>query len=341
MQKSLKNLGFHRSSLGFTVELFRAGSTIFILVYGAMMVFTSGMLIGQVVACYYLLSQMTPALLRVGETSVTLREASIAWKRLADIWMIPTEKRRAGRPFKYFDQLKLIDGTFRWNNYHHLWGGIGISISRGMLVALTGPSGSGKTTLLQVLHRKYEPSGGMLLLDEQPARAYQLCEYRRRITLVPQQIHIFKTSLADNILLGRPSWYLNDLLKKFPFRDWLQRFNQGLATILGDGNRVLSGGEKQMIGLLRALYARPDILLIDESMNALDHETRERLIYSLKLFALNGGVLLCTHDRTVLSKMDQIYVLANGRIIRSSHPATRPYDHHEAEHRISENRRVL
>jgi ATP-binding cassette subfamily B protein len=280
-------------------------------------------MIGQVLACYYLLTHVMPALNRLGETSVSLRDAAIAWRRLKDIWLVPRENITSGRSFKYFDHIKIVNGTFAWENSIGLWANINIIIGRGCLTGLTGPSGSGKTTLLGILHRKYDLVNGNLYLDDHPASWYRLNEYRRRITLVPQHIHLFKASLADNILLGRPPWYLKDLLQKFPYSDWLKRFDQGLSTMLGGGHRKLSGGEKQMIGLLRALYARPDMLLIDESLNALDHETREWLLYSLKIFALTGGVLVCTHDHEVLSQMDEVYVLEN-RKLRKTNAVTGP-----------------
>ncbi len=305
LQGYLKKLGLHQSALSFSTEVLRTGMTVFILLAGASMVIQSEMMIGQVIACYFLISNIMPVLTRLGETSVSLKGASIAWGRLLDLWQVPTEKLVTGRTFQFFESLRLTGGEFSWNHSKSLWRGININIKRGTLVALTGPSGSGKTTLLHVLQRKYNLMAGKIYLDDQPAALYRLRDYRRRITLVPQDIHIFKGSLLDNILLGRPNWYMNELLEKFPFADWIGRFENGLKTMIGDLNRLLSGGEKQVIALMRALYARPDIILIDEALGSIDPETQQRLLYTLKLFALEGGALICTHDTRIIAQTDQ------------------------------------
>ncbi len=320
LQKGIKILGLHQSSLAFTVEIFRSGITVLILLLGSLMVILSEMRIGEVIACYYLISNILPALSRIGETSVSLRGAHIAWERLQDIWQISTEKLNTGAPFMFFNSLRFTDGAFCWNPHKMLWQNINIQINRGEMVALTGPSGSGKSTLLQVLHRKYEPDRGELYLDNRPVSGYRLKDYRRRITLVPQSIHVFTGTVIENILVGRPGWYIEDLLRKFPFSDWISRFEHGLNTHLGGNNRSLSGGERQVMGLMRALYARPDILLIDEALNAVDFETRKRILDSLKLFALEGGVLICTHDPDIIAKMDGLYILDDGKIVKQNVP---------------------
>jgi len=338
LQTSVRTMGIHRSSFGFSAELFRAFSTTFVLLSGAMIIMQSGMMIGQVIACYYLLTNMMPALTRLGETSVTIREASIAWKRLLEIWQIPAERVTRGKRIRNFKSLKLINGVFSWAGAPPLWAGVSLIIARGSMIALTGPSGAGKTTLLHVLHRKYNLNGGKIHLDNQPVSDFRLKDFRRRVTLVPQKIHIFKAPLIQNILLGRPDWYIDDLFKEYTFSDWISRFEQGLTTVLGDGNRSLSGGEKQMIGLMRALYARPDILLIDESLNSVDPETQECMIYSLKLFAREGGVLLCTHEKKIILQMDEIYVLKKGEIFHQRN-FTDTFEQYPGKdrHRLSDN----
>jgi len=318
LQKGIKAFGLHQSSLAFSIEIFRSAITVLILLIGSLMVIQSEMKIGEVIACYYLISNILPALSRIGETSVSLRGAQIAWERLQDVWQIPKEKLNTGIPFTFFESLRITDGAFFWHPHKLLWQNINIEIKRGEMVALTGPSGSGKSTLLQVLHRKYKPNKGALYLDNRPVSVYRLKDYRRRITLVPQSIHIFSGTLLENILMGRPAWYIEDLVRKFPFSDWVSSFEHGLETHVGGYDRPLSGGEKQVLGLMRALYARPDILLIDEALNAVDSDTRERILYSLKLFALEGGVLICTHDKGIIAKMNSLYILDDGKILKQN-----------------------
>ena len=316
LQDKIKSFGLHQTSLNFTTDIFRAGLTIFILLAGASLVIQSQLMIGQVIAGYYLVSHVMPALSRLGETSVTLKAASIAWNRLTEIWQIPSENLKTGISFHSFEGLLIKDGSFSWRPPEMLWQDVNMEIKRGAIAALTGPNGSGKSTLLQVLQRKYELLSGELLLDGRPVEKTRLRDYRRHITLVPQMVHIFKSTLKDNILLGRPEWYLNALLTRFLLGGWILRFGKGLQTELGDGNRPLSGGERQFIGLLRALYAQPDVLLIDESLNAVDHDIRSQIINTLRLFTLEGSVLICSHDKNLLRLAGVVYVLDNGRLHR-------------------------
>ena len=136
--------------------------------------------------------------------------------------------------------------------------------------------------------------------------------------MLPQSIYIFNTSLAGNILLGRPAWYMDNLLQKYQFTDWIQTFSKGLETMLGEGHRTLSGGEKKLVGLLRALYAEPDIILADEPFSAADPGTRDRILNCLNFFARKGGVLICTHDEDIIAQSAEVYVFSNGSLVQAN-----------------------
>jgi ABC-type multidrug transport system fused ATPase/permease subunit len=189
---------------------------------------------------------------------------------------------------------------------------------------LWGPIGSGKSTLMQILHRKYPLLKGEILLGNRSIQEIDLSAYRGKVAVVPERIKVINGTLIENILLGRQVSDLKDLntlLGKYCFNDYLQKFERGLFTILGENGHHLSGGELQMLGLIRALINEPEILIIDEGLNALDTETELTIFKEIELYARNHFVMLCTHNIALISRVDYLYVLHSGQIIQQGTPA--------------------
>jgi ATP-binding cassette subfamily B protein len=136
-------------------------------------------------------------------------------------------------------------------------------------------------------------------------------------------VKLFNGSIAENIVLGRPATCLEeqkDLIHRFGFSNFFSRFDYGLYTRVGEDGRILSGGEKQVIGLARALYDRPEILIIDEGLTALDREIESLILEILSQYSKDHAVLINTHNFRIIMKTDYLYVLKNGFIIQQGKP---------------------
>jgi ABC-type multidrug transport system fused ATPase/permease subunit len=241
-----------------------------------------------------------------------------------ELRLIEKEKDTGKQSYLMSELLNVRRAKFSWAANKKLLRGVDMKIPKGKLISLWGPSGAGKSTLVQLIQRKYEPEGGTITLDGIPVHKIKLQEYRQNIAIVPQEIKVFNGTLAENILLGRPISSLEELtmlMERYSFTEFFNRFENGVQTHIGEDTRHLSGGEKQMLGLARALYDFPRILIIDEGLNSIDMEI-ENLIFSILLkYVRCHAVLICTHNLRIIMKTEFLYVIKDGDIIQKGSPA--------------------
>jgi len=270
-----------------------------------------------------LLANILPAVNRFVDANIILQETSIASTRLMDMLLIDSEESEGKLQFEMSNSLSIKIGSFSWNGRKNLFQNVDLIIEKGKITSLWSSSGAGKSTLVQILQRKYKLNKGSVFVDDINAEEIDLSEYRKTIGVVPQAIKIFNGSIAENILIGREISDLTILEKRIvelgllPF---YQRFEYGLATIIGEDGRELSGGEKQLISITRALLNNPKILIIDEGLSGIDIELEIIIFDVIKFYSKNNAVLLITHNLNSILKTDFVYVLANGTISQNGTP---------------------
>jgi len=201
--------------------------------------------------------------------------------------------------------------------------GVDLRLPRGRITALWGPSGAGKSTLVKILERKYPLTGGALLIDGVPAEEFELSDYRRNVASVPESVKIFRGTLADNVLLGRAGLdvpALERCLTRTGLQPFVEGFEAGLRTMVGEQWRRLSSGERQIVGLMRALIEEPAVLVLDEGMSAIDVRVASQVLDALRRYAEEHVVLLISHNLRTLREAEWIYVLDRGRIVETGVP---------------------
>jgi ATP-binding cassette subfamily C protein CydCD len=198
--------------------------------------------------------------------------------------------------------------------------GIDLDLAPGRRVAVVGPSGAGKSTLAAVLLRFLDYEGAVTL-GGADINALDGDAYRTVVGLVAQDAHVFDASLRENLLLARrnaTSGELRAALSRSRLLDWVQSLPAGLDTEGGPGGRRLSGGQRRRIALARADLARFELVVLDEPGEHLDVETGDAILTDV--LAGGRGTVLITHRLTGLEAMDEIVVLAAGRVVeRGSH----------------------
>jgi len=322
-QTKIEKLGLTRANLSLSAELSGTILTIFILTIGAVYVIRDRLMLGQMMASYSLLANILPAINRFVEANIALQGANIAAQRLRDILLVNQEKSEGKLPFKMKEKLTFSNGVFSWSRSQPLFRGVTLSIEKGKLVSLWGKSGSGKSTLVQILQRKYFLSEGQILVDKTPAEQFDLAEYRKAIAVVPQEIKVFNGTIIENITVGREVKNYNEIIqriKQLGLYSFISRFDAGLFTLLGEDGRKLSGGETQMLALIRALYDYPEVLIIDEGFSGMDIEIENLIFEALRQYAIDHAILIITHNLRIISNTDYIYILQNGSIVESGKP---------------------
>ncbi|MEI2680621.1 heme ABC transporter ATP-binding protein/permease CydC [Erwinia aphidicola] len=200
---------------------------------------------------------------------------------------------------------------------------LSLDITPGEHIALLGRTGCGKSTLLQLLTRAWDPQHGTIQLNGQPLDQYSEADLRARTSVVTQRVHLFSSTLRDNLLLAAPDAsdeQLSAALQQVGLEKLLEN-NQGLNAWLGEGGRQLSGGELRRLGLARALLHGGDLMLLDEPTEGLDAKTEQQILALLRQVAQNKTLIMVTHRLRGLAHFDRICVMDSGEIIEQGNHA--------------------
>lgn len=197
---------------------------------------------------------------------------------------------------------------------------IDLKISTGQVVALVGKSGAGKSTFATLLLHLYEPSSGDIQFDEHSIKDLNLSFLRNQIALVPQDIFLFGGTIRENIAYGNinaSEEEIIDAAKKANALEFINRFNEGLDTVVGERGTQLSGGQRQRVAIARAILKDPKILILDEATSSLDSESEQLVQEALVELMKNRTSIVIAHRLSTIRNADNIVVLENGEIIES------------------------
>jgi subfamily B ATP-binding cassette protein MsbA len=195
---------------------------------------------------------------------------------------------------------------------------VSIYIPQGKTTAIVGPSGGGKSTLIRLICRFYDITEGEIYVDDRPLKNLNLSSWRSRIAIVSQNVHIFSTTVGENIAYGRLDATKAEIIaaaKKANAHGFISNLPEGYDTMVGDRGIRLSGGQRQRIALARAIVREPEILILDEATNALDSLSENLIQEALNSFSQNRTVIVIAHRLSTIEQADQIIVVQEGRVI--------------------------
>ena len=200
---------------------------------------------------------------------------------------------------------------------------VSLRIERGERVAVMGPSGSGKSTLMNLVPRLLDAEPGMVLIDGKPIREIPLKTLRENIGYVPQETFLFSETLTENIKFGVNASSDQDVewaADVAGLAEDVREFPNKFDTVLGERGITLSGGQKQRTAIARAVIRRPKILILDDSLSAVDTYTEERILSRLREVMRGRTALIVAHRISTVKDADLICVLDHGRIVeRGTH----------------------
>jgi ATP-binding cassette subfamily B protein len=198
--------------------------------------------------------------------------------------------------------------------------GVSLTARAGQRVALVGPSGAGKSTLVNLLLRFYEPESGRLLIDGRPAGSYDLHHLRGQMAVVPQEVVLFGGTIADNIGYGRPGATAGEIeaaARQANAHDFITAFPEGYQTRVGERGVQLSGGQRQLVAIARAILRDPAILLLDEATSSLDSESEGLVMQALERLMEGRTALVIAHRLSTVRSADRIYVIKDGQTVEA------------------------
>ena len=195
---------------------------------------------------------------------------------------------------------------------------ITFTVHPGELVAIVGPTGSGKTTLMKLLYRFYDPVEGEILAGNINIKNYTLASYRHRIGVVEQDVFLFSSTIKENIAFGKQDASMEEIIeaaKLAQAHDFIMQLDKTYETEVGERGVRLSGGQKQRIAIARAFLTNPDILIMDDSMSAVDSETEEKIGKAIETLLKGRTTFIITHRLNMLRKASKILVIKKGELV--------------------------
>jgi ATP-binding cassette subfamily B protein len=199
---------------------------------------------------------------------------------------------------------------------------LSFEIHKGQTLAIIGATGSGKSTICSLLARHFDPTTGQISIDSKALPYYNLQNYRHKIGLVPQDVFLFSDSIANNLKFGveQKELSIEELeaaCKKAHVLHNIQDFQDGFQTILGERGVNLSGGQKQRISIARALLRKPELLILDDCLSAVDTETEEIILDELQKDATTRATIIVSHRISSIRNATNIIVLDKGCVVES------------------------
>ena len=214
---------------------------------------------------------------------------------------------------------------------------VSFTVKRGEKVGVVGLSGAGKTTLFKLLLKEHESYTGEIVFEDVILKDVSKKDYFNHLAVVLQETELFNTSLRENITITNQKEENNerllmDSIEIAHVKDFMSKLPSGVESIIGEKGIKLSGGEKQRVGIARAIFKKPQIFLLDEATSHLDIESEEKIQDSLHKFFKNVTAIVIAHRLTTIKEMDKIIVMENGKILEFGNFA----DLHKAKGRFYE-----
>ncbi len=300
-------------------SFFAQGFSLALLWGGGSLVLGGELSLGELVAFYTISGYFSAAAAQLLPLAQHVQEARVAAERLFGLLDIPVADAPGTTRFEPDDIFPVVvDGvSFSYGRGTETLRGISLALSPGTITLIRGASGSGKSTLFALLLGQYRHTTGRIQLGIHPLELVTKNILHRHVTIVPQRIQLFDDTLVANICLGEAPDLerLETLCNELGLLPLIHSLPQQLDTPLGPDGCLLSGGQRQLVALARALYRRPKLLLLDEATSALDIATEARVHCLLRRCKANGmAILWVSHSGSSLSLADTVYQLHNGSL---------------------------
>ena len=303
------------------VLIFVGLSYLLTLIFGGLFISQGQLTVGELVTFITYLDMLVWPLQAMGYLFNISQRGAVSYERIESLLAQESDVIEVASPIKDIKNGRLDYSIqkFAYDDRPTLRG-IHFSIEQGQTLGIVGVTGSGKTTLLRLLLREQDIQEGSIYLAGHDIRDYSLSALRSLIGYVPQDQILFATSIRDNIRFGNPSLSDEDVIavtKLCGIYEDIMQMPDGFDTLVGERGVSLSGGQKQRLAMCRALILNPEILILDDSLSAVDAKTEHLILDNLKRERSGKTTLITAHRLSAVVHADLILVLDQGRVIES------------------------
>lgn len=322
-QKNLQTMKYD-SLFDPMVLLFVGSSYALTLLVGAFMVQAGQVTVGNLVTFISYLDMLVWPLMAIGFLFNITQRGKVSYQRIESLLSQESPVKDPKSPLDGIENGRLdyaID-RFAFEDEETLRD-IHFSLEKGQTLGLVGQTGSGKTALIKLLLREYDVDQGAIYLNGHDIRDYRLADLRSLMGYVPQDQFLFASSILENICFGNPDLPFSAVEEATQlaqvYQD-IQAMPEGFDTVIGEKGVSLSGGQKQRLAMSRAMILNPDILILDDSLSAVDAKTEFAIIDNLKETRKDKTTIITAHRLSAVVHADLILVMQNGQIIeRGTH----------------------
>ena len=317
-QKNLQTMKYD-SLFDPMVLLFVGSSYALTLLVGAFMVQAGQVTIGNLVTFISYLDMLVWPLMAIGFLFNITQRGKVSYQRIESLLSQESPVKDSESPLDGIEngRLDYAIESFAFEDEETLKD-IHFSLEKGQTLGLVGQTGSGKTALIKLLLREYDVDQGAIYLNGHDIRSYRLADLRRLMGYVPQDQFLFASSILDNIRFGNPDLpfsAVEEATKLAQVYQDIHTMPQGFDTVIGEKGVSLSGGQKQRLAMSRAMILNPDILILDDSLSAVDAKTEFAIIDNLKETRKDKTTIITAHRLSAVVHADLILVMQDGRII--------------------------
>ena len=277
------------------------------------------MTLGELISVCVVIGMIQWPYIALSELVIMIIEVRQATKRVLEISDKKADVNNdlAESNFEFNSSIEFKEFNFSFEDNNHVLEDINFTINKGETIGVVGKTGSGKTTFIKQLLRLYPIEENTLLLDGKGIERYYDYSVRAKIGYAPQEYQLFSKSIKENVLFYRYDLEdkLDEVLEQADIKKDISRFKDGIDTLVGENGLSLSGGQKQRLGIARALLSDPDILILDDSLSAVDSNTEKAIIENIKKTREGKTNIIVAHRISAIRHADKIVVLDNGKIL--------------------------
>lgn len=325
LRQRADNIMVYQALYGRAANVFLALSTVIILGLGGLVMSQGQMQIGDIVALQMYSWILLDPMWMLSDLILVYKTGELSFKKINEIIETGDDLEADGSiELKELDSLELVDYSFKYANsdYEGL-SHVNLKLEKGQTLGIVGKTGSGKTTFVRQLLRQYPVGDGQLLINGLPIENYQRHSIEKQIGYVPQEHVLFSRSVADNIKVGKKDASQKELdiaVAVAAFTQDLERMANGYDTLVGEKGVSVSGGQKQRISIARAMIKQPNLLILDDSLSAVDAKTERIIIENIQTLRQGKMNIIITHRLSAVNHADWVIVLEGGRIVEEGTP---------------------